>query len=295
MNTLWLDLKQNSLWIAVAWILFNPLFWNYVARKGISQSLNHCHTSTLNTILLHSSLEHSTHFLTRLAGSAHRGCYLLGVTIFAIGIIRDHLSVPSYPLIIHAQLKLNHIKAFARFSSPFLSYKQALENQPTHASLDQPIIQTFAKASFALGSLLVITSMWSLGFTGTYLGDYFGILMDHMVQGFPFNLTSSPMYNGSTLCFLGTALRYLPLQTNILVYNSFTSLIPTFYSYRSPAGVILTGLVYLVYQVALKYEELSRDLLPSKMKLPPINISLHISPFTADIYRQRDLKSSKTK
>ncbi|PLW16503.1 hypothetical protein PCANC_11160 [Puccinia coronata f. sp. avenae] len=197
MNTLWLDLKQNSLWIAVAWILFNPLFWNYVARK-----------------------EHSTHFLTRLAGSAHRGCYLLGVTIFAIGIIRDHF------------------------------YKQALENQPTHASLDQPIIQTFAKASFALGSLLVITSMWSLGFTGTYLGDYFGILMDHMVQGFPFNLTSSPMYNGSTLCFLGTAL-----------------------SYRSPAGVILTGLVYLVYQVALKYED----------------------PFTADIYRQRDLKSSKTK
>lgn len=91
MNTLWLDLKQNSLWIAVAWILFNPLFWNYVARK-----------------------EHSTHFLTRLAGSAHRGCYLLGVTIFAIGIIRDHF------------------------------YKQALENQPTHTSLDQPIIQTFA-------------------------------------------------------------------------------------------------------------------------------------------------------
>ncbi|PLW11837.1 hypothetical protein PCASD_19100 [Puccinia coronata f. sp. avenae] len=82
--------------------------------------------------------------------------------------------------------------------------------------------------------------MWSLGFTGTYLGDYFGILMDHMVQGFPFNLTSSPMYNGSTLCFLGTAL-----------------------SYRSPAGVILTGLVYLVYQVALKYEE---DLKSSKTK-----------------------------
>ncbi|PLW28127.1 hypothetical protein PCASD_23784 [Puccinia coronata f. sp. avenae] len=160
--------------------------------------------------------KHSTHFLTRLAGSAHRGCYLIGATIFVIGIIRDHF------------------------------YKQALEYQPTHATLNQPIIQSFAKASFALGYVLVMTSMWSLGFTGTYLSDYFGILMDHMVQGFPFNCTLSPMDNGSTLCFLGTAL-----------------------SYQSPAWVILTGLVYLVYQVALKYEELSQDLLPFKNEATP--------------------------
>ncbi|KAI9615987.1 hypothetical protein H4Q26_011239 [Puccinia striiformis f. sp. tritici PST-130] len=34
-----------------------------------------------------------------------------------------------------------------------------------------------------------------------YLGDYFGILMDEMVQGFPFSLTSSPMYDGMALKF----------------------------------------------------------------------------------------------
>lgn len=30
----------------------------------------------------------------------------------------------------------------------------------------------------AAGSTLVVSSMWKLGVTGTYLGDYFGILMD---------------------------------------------------------------------------------------------------------------------
>ncbi|PLW55269.1 hypothetical protein PCANC_10542 [Puccinia coronata f. sp. avenae] len=81
---------------------------------------------------------------------------------------------------------------------------------------------------------------------GSHHTHYSFLGSNHMVQGFPFNRTSSPMYNGSTLCFLGTAL-----------------------SYQSPAWVILTGLVYLVYQVALKYEELSQDLLPFKNEATP--------------------------
>jgi Phospholipid methyltransferase len=36
----------------------------------------------------------------------------------------------------------------------------------------------------ALGQLFVITSTWQLGITGTFLGDYFGILMDHRVTGY---------------------------------------------------------------------------------------------------------------
>ena len=58
--------------------------------------------------------------------------------------------------------------------------------------------------------------MWALGVTGTYLGDYFGILMNERVTGFPFNINDNPMYNGSTLCFLGTALWY-GKPTGILV------------------------------------------------------------------------------
>jgi len=85
--------------------------------------------------------------------------------------------------------------------------------------------------------------MWALGVTGTYLGDYFGILMDEIVTGFPFNVTGSPMYYGSTMSFLGTALWY-----------------------GKPAGVLLTALVFTVYQIALSFED----------------------PFTAEIYAKRD-------
>lgn len=37
-------------------------------------------------------------------------------------------------------------------------------------------------------------------------GDYFGILKDSRVTGFPFNICENPMYTGCTLSFLGTAL-----------------------------------------------------------------------------------------
>lgn len=37
-------------------------------------------------------------------------------------------------------------------------------------------------------------------------GDYFGILMDEKVTGFPFNITENPMYWGSTANYLGLAL-----------------------------------------------------------------------------------------
>jgi phosphatidylethanolamine N-methyltransferase len=61
---------------------------------------------------------------------------------------------------------------------------------------------------FLTGQLFVITSTWALGITGTFLGDYFGILMDARVEGFPFNVLRDPMYVGSTMCFAATALWY---------------------------------------------------------------------------------------
>jgi phosphatidylethanolamine N-methyltransferase len=63
------------------------------------------------------------------------------------------------------------------------------------------------------------------------LGDYFGILMSARVTGFPFNVVENPMYVGSTMCFAATALWY-----------------------SSPAGLLLTLLVHIVYAVALRYE-----------------------------------------
>ncbi|KAI5305728.1 Phosphatidyl-N-methylethanolamine N-methyltransferase [Ascosphaera pollenicola] len=143
--------------------------------------------------------EHHTRFMTKICGGPRNGCYVLAFIIFSLGLIRDHL------------------------------YKEALGDQPFFAPLHQPI---FAGVLFVIGSVLVLSSMWALGVTGTYLGDYFGILMDAPVTGFPFNVSSAPMYWGSTLNFLATAL----------------------YQGRL-AGLVLTVEVFILYWIALRWED----------------------------------------
>jgi len=71
-----------------------------------------------------------------------------------------------------------------------------------------------------------------------------------MVTGFPFNVTDAPMYYGSTMSFLAAALYY-----------------------GKPAGVLLTVWVFLVYKVALAFE----------------------NPFTAGIYAKRDRERAAQK
>ncbi|PQE17620.1 methylene-fatty-acyl-phospholipid synthase protein [Rutstroemia sp. NJR-2017a BVV2] len=157
--------------------------------------------------------------LTRLFnGNSRLGCYFLAVTIFSLGIFRDFL------------------------------YERALRSQPTHPLLLSPASTYTAYALLACGNTLVLSSMWALGITGTYLGDYFGILMDKMVTGFPFNVCSAPMYYGSTMSFLGTALLW-----------------------GKPAGILLTAEVFVVYLLALRFED----------------------PFTAGIYAKRERQRSQ--
>lgn len=123
------------------------------------------------------------------------------MTIFSLGLLRDFL------------------------------YERALRDQATHPLLVGDVPTYAAYALLGAGNVFVITSTWRLGITGTFLGDYFGILMDSMVTGFPFNITSAPMYYGSTMSFLGTALLY-----------------------GKPAGIVLTVWVLFVYIVAIQFE-----------------------------------------
>ncbi|KAI5776761.1 phospholipid methyltransferase-domain-containing protein [Geopyxis carbonaria] len=147
--------------------------------------------------------EYSNKILTKLFGGNGRyGCYFLAVLIFSLGIIRDYL------------------------------YEKALRDQPGLDILQEDGVKYLAGTLFISGNILVITSMWALGVTGTYLGDYFGILMDNRVTSFPFNITDSPMYTGSVMCFLATALYY-----------------------GKPAGLFLTAFVYAMYQIALRFED----------------------------------------
>lgn len=158
--------------------------------------------------------EYRNKLLTKLfGGNSGAACYALAATIFSLGIVRD------------------------------LLFKSAIAEQPSHPLLETPYVQAAAVALFLTGNILVVTSTWSLGITGTFLGDYFGFLMDEMVTGFPFNVTGAPMYWGSTLSFFATSLYF-----------------------AKPAGILLTFWVYIVYVIALRYED----------------------PFTAGIYAKRE-------
>lgn len=157
-------LGENIQWTHPSLLLFlcsssfNPLFWNTAAR-----------------------LEYHYSILTRYLGfgNRYRGCYVLALTIFTLGLLRDYL------------------------------FKQALESQPTSVWLQSEYTRPLAIFLFAIGNTLVLSSMYKLGVTGTYLGDYFGILMKERVISFPFNIMENPMYNGSTLVFAATALWFV--------------------------------------------------------------------------------------
>ncbi|TCD64849.1 Phosphatidyl-N-methylethanolamine N-methyltransferase [Steccherinum ochraceum] len=155
---------------------------------------------TVWNIVARNEYHHKT--ITRVfGGSAKYGCYFLAVMIFGFGILRDSL------------------------------YERALKDQPQRAILPEPFNVLVPAALFLVGQTFVITSTWALGITGTFLGDYFGILMDHRVEGFPFNVLRDPMYVGSTMCFAAGALWY-----------------------ERPAGLLITVYVYIVYILALRFE-----------------------------------------
>ncbi|CAB4254636.1 similar to Saccharomyces cerevisiae YJR073C OPI3 Phospholipid methyltransferase (methylene-fatty-acyl-phospholipid synthase), catalyzes the last two steps in phosphatidylcholine biosynthesis [Maudiozyma barnettii] len=147
-------------------------------------------------------LEYNTHFLTKVTGSAKAGCYTLAVIIFTLGLGRDHM------------------------------FNLALKNQETSPFLQVDLLQKIGYAAITLGQILVLSSMYQLGVTGTYLGDYFGILMKDRVTSFPFNVSNNPMYQGSTLSFLGISLIK-----------------------AKPAGLAVTLAVQLMYDIALQFEE----------------------------------------
>ncbi|PPR00821.1 hypothetical protein CVT26_012462 [Gymnopilus dilepis] len=156
--------------------------------------------------------EYRNKTITRLfRGNARYGTYFLAVLIFSFGILRDNL------------------------------YHKAILEQPQYPILPKQYATIVPAVLFFLGQLFVITSTWALGITGTFLGDYFGILMDHRVEGFPFNVLRDPMYVGSTMCFAATALWY-----------------------ERPAGLLITLYVYIVYVIALRFEGPFTDMIYSE-------------------------------
>ena len=155
-------------------------------------------------------IEYNTRFFTKLFGGNRRGCYVAFVFIFSFGISRNLL----YKFVVDKQEKL------------------VLENQ---------YIDILGYVLYFFGIVLVVASSLQLGIIGTYLGDYFGILFPSKITGFPYNITNSPMYDGSTLNFLAHSILY-----------------------RSPAGLLLTFVVYIVYKVGLSFEDPFTEMIYAK-------------------------------
>ncbi|NWX07769.1 PEMT methyltransferase, partial [Caloenas nicobarica] len=120
--------------------------------------------------------EHKTRALSRAFGSPHTACYCLGAVILMLNCVRSHC------------------------------FTEAMKSQPKLEGLDCHWAYYLGLAILAVGTLFVISSFLALGFTGTFLGDYFGILMEAKVTSFPFSVLDNPMYWGSTAVYLGWAL-----------------------------------------------------------------------------------------
>lgn len=89
---------------------------------------------------------------------------------------------------------------------PFHRFKAAVDTHPK-TNLVGPISSgPVALLIMAIGNVLVLSSMWKLGLTGTYLGDHFGITLKEKIVGFPFNFLEHPMYDGASMIFAGYAL-----------------------------------------------------------------------------------------
>ena len=95
----------------------------------------------------------------------------------------------------------------AKHTSPRLATpSDMVKNQPvvmTGWSVVDFWISVAGVVLVIIGQVLVITSTWQLGIIGTYLGDYFGMLMDAPVTAFPFSVLKHLMYVGSTVIYLG--------------------------------------------------------------------------------------------
>ncbi|RUP47902.1 LOW QUALITY PROTEIN: phospholipid methyltransferase-domain-containing protein [Jimgerdemannia flammicorona] len=195
-----IDWNQPTLYYALGNILFNPVFWNIAARAGTARWG-----------------ERASRLLWSCPDYFQFG-HLQGFPVSSF--LRDD-----------EDASVQVLSRFLSNSTDNTSNQNALENQPTSPVLEYGEVKVLAALLFVTGNTLVLSSMWALGVTGTYLGDYFGILMKERVTSFPFNVTDNPMYYGSSLTFLATALWY-----------------------ASPAGIFLTAIVFVFYLVALRFE-----------------------------------------
>ena len=147
-------------------------------------------------------LEYRTHLLSRIAGGPRRG-----VTLLAIGI-----------------LSFNYLRTSI--------FHKVMDNHVTCSPMQNSFFDAIGYLLLVSGAILVISSGYQLGFFCSFMGDYFGILLDEKVTNFPFNVVDDPMYVGSALIYLGLS-----------------------FQHASVVGILLTGCIAMSYAIALLFEQ----------------------------------------
>lgn len=216
-----------------------PLSWTVVARN-----------------------EYRHHTLQKMLGSKMAAAYALAGGIFLVSLWRDaafikameHNPIPIIPDEDTAEETSTTAAETTKegpSSRPPKSAKKccggrclsAVRNQIVRA-LGGPkkVIKGMRMMSYvimAVSTTLVLASSAKLGITGTYLGDYCGVLMEKRVTGFPFNVLDNPMYTGGTGNFLGLALR-----ANNAVGVALTLLASAVYVFISKLEGPFTAMIY---------------------------------------------------
>lgn len=100
-----------------------------------------------------------------------------------------------------------------------------------------------------MGMHLNVFAYYRLGIHGIYYGDYFGVLCKEMCTSFPFSVLENPLYVGSTLMFLGSSILY-----------------------RSPAGIFLTIIAWIMYKFASVLENPMTPLIYSPENIEKVRL-----------------------
>lgn len=163
-----------------------------------------CGVVMLNPIFWNvlSRLEYHTHLISKIAGGPRRG-----VTLLAMGI-----------------LSFNYCRTTI--------FHRVVDGHTTCLSMQNPFFDILGYLLVIVGAVLVIASGYQLGFFCSFMGDYFGILLEKKVTGFPFNIVDDPMYVGSVLIYLGLS-----------------------FLHASIVGMVLTGCIALSYAFAIVLEQ----------------------------------------
>ncbi|XP_067344978.1 phosphatidylethanolamine N-methyltransferase isoform X3 [Channa argus] len=138
-----INIRDSSFCIAVIAIIFNPVFWNVVARW-----------------------EHSTRKLTRLFGSPYVACYCLAFVIILLNVYRSHRPVSPSACLRTAPSGSAHSHT-SHYGSKCMTV--AMKAQGRLEMMDRTVVFYTGVVLIVLGTLLVVSSFLALGFTGTFL------------------------------------------------------------------------------------------------------------------------------